>query len=108
MQFWYDWALFVQQMAGGLLIGDPFCNDLRFGMRMLRKNPASLPWPYLTLALGIGRNTAIFTAFDALACVPRQVKDPDRLAIFSSSRSTRTNVKGGFSYPVYCLLSRTQ
>ena len=52
--------------------------DLRYGMRMLRKNPGFTTVAILTLALGIGVNTAIFTAFDALVLRPRQVKDPDR------------------------------
>ncbi|PYT45538.1 MAG: hypothetical protein DMG45_01450 [Acidobacteria bacterium] len=60
--------------------------DLRYGMRMLRKNPGFTTVAILTLALGIGVNTAIFTAFDALVLRPRQVKDPDRLA--SVSRTT--------------------
>ena len=55
-------------------------------MRMLRKNPGFTTVAILTLALGIGVNTAIFTAFDALVLRPRQVKDPDRLA--SVSRTT--------------------
>jgi len=73
--------------------------DLRYGMRMLRKNPGFTTVAILTLALGIGVNTAIFTAFDALVLRPRQVKDPDRLA--SVSRSTPDERQGGFSYPDY-------
>src|SRR6266480_803890 len=68
-------------------------------MRMLRKNPGFTTVAILTLALGIGVNTAIFTAFDALVLRPRQVKDPDRLA--SVSRTTPDERQGGFSYPDY-------
>ncbi len=66
---------------------------------MLRKNPGFATVAILTLALGIGVNTAIFTAFDALVLRPRQVKDPDSLA--SISRTTPDERHGGFSYPDY-------
>src|SRR6266478_4726199 len=66
---------------------------------MLRKNPGFATVAILTLAIGIGVNTAIFTAFDALVLRPRQVKDPDRLA--SVSRTTPDERHGGFSYPDY-------
>src|SRR5260370_35350974 len=68
-------------------------------MRMLRKNRGFTTVAILTLGLGIGVNTAIFTAFDALVLRPRQVKDPDRLA--SVSRTTPDERHGGFSYPDY-------
>jgi predicted permease len=50
--------------------------DLRFGARMLRKHPGFTTVVVLTLALGIGVNTAIFTLFDIVSR-PLPVKDPE-------------------------------
>jgi hypothetical protein len=53
--------------------------DLRFGLRLLLKNPGFTVVAALTLALGIGVNTALFTLFSAAALRPLPVKDPERV-----------------------------
>src|SRR5262245_61356628 len=53
--------------------------DLRFGLRMLLKDPGFTVVAALTLALGIGVNTALFTIFNAAALRPLPVKDPERV-----------------------------
>ncbi len=73
--------------------------DLRYGARMLRKNPGFTCVGVLTLALGIAVNTTVFTAFDALFLRPRPVKDPNSLAgVF---RTTPGGRDGRFSYLDY-------
>ncbi|MBO0800128.1 MAG: ABC transporter permease, partial [Blastocatellia bacterium] len=57
--------------------------DLRYGARMLLKHPAFTFTAALTLALGIGVNTALFTVFDAFMLKPLPVKDPDSLVNFN-------------------------
>lgn len=81
--------------------------DLRCAVRQLRKTPAFTAIALITLALGIGANTAIFVLLDQVLLRSLPVKEPDRLVLLRFSGadrghvSSRTDDSYYFSYPMY-------
>src|SRR5438093_2488223 len=71
-----------------------FLQDLRFGIRLLAKTPGFTAIAALSLALGIGANTTIFTLINAVLLNPLQVEDPSRLVAVWTTDERNT---GGFN-----------
>src|SRR6185437_2652979 len=65
--------------------------DLRFGMRTLAKTPLFTLAIVLTLALGIGANTAIFTVTNTLLLRPFPYHDPEQIVSITSKDATKEN-----------------
>lgn len=82
--------------------------DIRYALRQLTNAPAFTVTAILTLALGIGANTAIYSLLDQVMLRSLPVQDPERLVMVQHTGSDRgrVNVYGGdmgdyYSYPMY-------
>jgi putative ABC transport system permease protein len=74
------------------LLVDEIASDLRNGFRQIAWNPGFTAIVVLTLALGIGANTALFSIFNSLILRPLPVRDPGSLALLTD---------GSWSYPIW-------
>ena len=75
-------------------------NDLKFAARQLRKNPGFAAVVVLTLALGIGANTTIFSITNGLLLRPLPVREPERLVALFTTHEQQAGLNGT-SYPDY-------
>jgi len=88
----------TRDMWGWTLLED-FARDLRYALRLLRRSPVFTAVAVLSLALGIGANTAIFSLADAVIFRKLPVRDPERL--FQVRTVADRGVQLVLSYPLY-------
>jgi putative ABC transport system permease protein len=89
-------------VTGGMSMG-ALWRDLRYAVRMLRQRPAFAAVASLTLALGIGATTIIFSAIDGILIEPFPYRDAARLTTFYVHDVSRPNQTGrsGFTMPEF-------
>ena len=94
--------------ARGLMWLDELMQDLRYSVRAFIKSPGFAAIAILTLALGIGANTAIFSVINAAFFAPYGVKEPERLVRLWGQDLKRNILQLGFSVPKYEIIRDQQ
>ena len=79
---------------------EEFLQDLRYGFRLLRKNPAFSVVVVLALALGLGANIALFSLFNTVLLGALPVQHPEQLVVLSTVNENSDSITS-FSYPMY-------
>ena len=87
-----------ERRVGVLETGESVWRDLRVGARILARSSGLTVAAIVTLALGIGANTAIFSLVDAVLLHPLPVAEPDRLVTFSKQYPQDALTTTGFLY----------
>src|SRR5882762_9843645 len=75
-------------------MGDEMFRDLRYGLRMLLKHKGFTLVAVLSLALGIGANTALFSVVDAVLLKTLPVSEPERLVLFEYQAGLPFRING--------------
>src|SRR2546430_3901239 len=90
----------LEPFGGGIM--ETLFQDVRYGIRTLLRSPGFTAAAVLSLALGIGANTAIFTMIDAVLLKMLPVKEPESLVALAFASPEYPNVPAtSFSYPMF-------
>ena len=73
---------------------DAFVQDVRYALRTLHKSPSFALAALITLGLGIGVNTAVFSVVNAIVLRPLPVRDGDRLVVIASHQTSSRTLRG--------------